>query len=127
MSKSQDPFPVNNNQSINHANNSVLFSRTVNSCGIVVNASLTSQEYNITSSAEAEFCRYIVASQPGSGVEVTIAEGFTSGDFPCGSVSILCKYLEANKSCCFFSSMYTSALNVLLNNFFVNLYLFNFY
>ena len=56
-----------------------------------MNASLVSQEYNITSSAEDAFCQYVVMSQPGSGVEVTITEGSTSENASCGSVSILCK------------------------------------
>lgn len=46
---------------------------------------MTSQQYAITSSNDSQRC-YVIATQPGFGVEVTITDTNTSSSIGCGEV-----------------------------------------
>ena len=60
----------------------------VRRCEEQLNATLTSQEYTITSSDDTQFCSYVITTQPGSGVEATITDGASVGT-RCGDVTVL--------------------------------------
>ena len=60
----------------------------VKGCGEQLNATITSQQYVITSPNNVQSCNYVILAELGSGLEANITDGTSSG-IGCGEVKVL--------------------------------------